>query len=500
MQQKPKREVSAVDRKENCCQMGRIAPYGAAALFILLLALCLPVTALHSQEQPFDLMAALAEAQPGDVIHVPQGTYQGPFQINTSVSLIGEGNPIIQGDGKGDVITIHAPDVILRGFVIRNSGDLLDQEHAGVTGLAPRLTIEDNRLEETLFGIYLKEAPNSIIRNNQVFSKDLPVARRGDGIRVWYSNNALIEDNYVSGSRDMVIWFSPDSIVRNNTVENGRYGLHFMFSDNQLLEGNVLRDNSVGVYLMYGRKLVMRNNLLYANHGPSGYGVGLKDVDDVTATGNRMVANRIGLYVDNSPREPNATVRFDHNLIAYNEIGLEVLPLTKRNTYVENIFLENGEQVHITGGGALQQNNWSVDGRGNYWSDYKGFDSNGDGVGEQTYAPTSLYESMMAAHPELRLFQMSPGAEALDLAARAFPIFEPREKIRDEFPLTRPPAVAELAGMPVPSTTRALITGGAMLALAVVLMGGVMALQRTRRRRLLQAAPPRPELQRGLSL
>ena len=94
---------------------------------------------------------------------------------------------MIQGTGKGDVVTVEAPDVTIQGFVIRDSGDSLDRENAGITGLAPHLTIENNRLEDTLFGIYIKEAPNSVIRNNVVLSKDLPVPRRGDGIRAWYS-------------------------------------------------------------------------------------------------------------------------------------------------------------------------------------------------------------------------------------------------------------------------------------------------------------------------
>ena len=49
------------------------------------------------------------------------------------------------------------------------------------------LTIENNRLEDVLFGVYLKNAPGSILRNNVVLSKDLEIGRRGDGIKVWYS-------------------------------------------------------------------------------------------------------------------------------------------------------------------------------------------------------------------------------------------------------------------------------------------------------------------------
>ena len=39
----------------------------------------------------------------------------------------------------------------------------------------PRL--ENNRIEDTLFGIYLHNAPDSILRNNMVVGKDLPISR-----------------------------------------------------------------------------------------------------------------------------------------------------------------------------------------------------------------------------------------------------------------------------------------------------------------------------------
>lgn len=446
----------------------------AAILCALTLSAWLSTTTAGAEGHDFDLQAALDAAQPGDVLTVPAGVYAGPLTIDKPITLDGQGEAVIAGSGRGDVVTITAPYVTLRGFTIRNSGDLLDQENAGVTGAAGHLTIENNRFEDTLFGIYLKEAPNSAVIGNEIFSKDLPQARRGDGIRIWYSDGSLVEDNYVHGSRDVVIWFSPNAVVRRNTVEGGRYGLHFMFSDNQLLEDNILRHNSVGVFLMYGRGLTMRRNVMLENRGPSGYGIGLKDVDDIVAEGNRMIANRVGLYVDNSPRESDATVRFAHNLFAYNDTGLVLLPLVKRNTYVENVFLDNDEQIGIAGSGQLSGNNWSLEGRGNYWSDYAGFDADRDQVGDLPYRPLSLYEDLMVAYPELRIFRLSPVADALDLAAKAFPIFQPQPKITDDHPLTAPSPLPAVAGLPAESGPGLLgsALGLAGAALLILIFGG----------------------------
>ena len=193
---------------------------------LALAAFSLP--AITSAQSDFDLRAAVAAARPGATIHVPAGIYPAPLVIDKPLTLIGEGMPTIQGDGTGDVVEINAPDVTLRGFVVRGSGDSLDAENAGITVGGKHVTIENNRVEDSLFGIYLHNAPDSVLRGNTVVGKDLPISRRGDGLKIWYSANTLVEDNSVHDSRDAVIWFSPGTTVRGNTMEHNRYGFHFM--------------------------------------------------------------------------------------------------------------------------------------------------------------------------------------------------------------------------------------------------------------------------------
>ena len=443
----------------------------------MLLALIASIAAILqlAAGQPFDLQAALAAAQPGDTIVVPAGRYAGPLVIDTPVTLVGAPGerPVIDAGGKGSVITVNAPDVTIRGFEIRGSGASLDREDAGITGLAGGLTAEDNHLEDVLFGIYLKDAPNSVIRGNQIAGKSLEMGVRGDGLRLWYSAGSLVENNHVSDSRDMIVWYSPGSTVRGNTVERSRYGLHFMVNEDVLIEENILRDNSVGIYLMYGDGYTVRNNLLFNNRGQSGYGLGLKDVDNVLVDGNYFVANRIGIYNDHSPLAPAATARTEDNLFAYNDIALWMLPLVENNTLTGNVFQENGEQVALAGEGVLRNNNWSEAGRGNYWSDYAGYDANGDSVGDVPYVAQSLYEDLLAKNPQLRLFQLSPATDAIDLAAKAFPLFQPRPKMADEHPLMAPPVLPDVPGLtPPPLAANLLVAAGMLLLAAGILVLG----------------------------
>lgn len=395
----------------------------------------------------FKLQAAIDAAQPGDVIEVPPGLYRGNFVINKPLTLEGLGWPVLDGDNQGNVISIdNASDVIIRGFVIRNSGVRLDREEAGIAAnKAARLVVENNRLENTLFGVDIKESEYSRVSYNIIGSKlALAVPARGDGIRIWYSENSQVIGNQVTDGRDVVLWYNNGAIIRDNIITNGRYGLHFMYCDDNLVENNRLEGNSVGAFLMYSRRLTLRHNIFANNRGPSGYGVGLKDLDGVEATDNLFVGNRVGMYFDNSPWSVDVSQHFTRNLFAHNDIGLLFTPSVKRNHFSHNSFIDNMEQVGLTGTGDFKDNKFTVNGEGNFWSDYTGYDADGNNLGDLPYLSISLFENMMDKNPQLRLFQLSPAQQAVDLAARAFPIFQPRPKFTDEAPLMTPviPAVA----------------------------------------------------------
>jgi nitrous oxidase accessory protein len=201
------------------------------------------------------------------------------------------------------------------------------------------------------------------------------------------------------------------------------------------------------------------------NRGASGYGIGLKDCDAIVVEDNALLANRVGIYIDNSPSSVDSEGLIAGNMIAFNEIGVLATPHTHDNVVTGNAFVENEEQVSIHGRGSLSANEFSRDGTGNFWSDYAGFDRDGDGRGDLPYEPRSLFESLLAREPNLRFFLHSPAQSAIEFTARAFPDLRPEPKLVDRSPLTRPPAV-KVAG----AGNR---TGGArMAALGMMLLLG----------------------------
>ena len=427
-----------------------------------------------------DLHTAIAAASDGDRIEVRGGTYPAGLVIDKAIELIGLDDPVIDGNGEGTLIAVTAPDVTIDGFTLRNSGNSHDKEDSGITVDAPRATIVNNTLENVLFGIYLRQSPGTIIRNNTVQAKALDVGMRGDGIRIWYSDDIILDGNTATDGRDMILWYSNNALVTNNLFDRNRYGMHLMFSDNATIENNSLNGNTIGLYVMYSRNVSIVGNSLSNNAGATGGGLGLKDVDGARVEGNRFINNQTGIQIDTSPREPNIQHYIIGNVIAFNDIGIAMQPAVRNNTFLDNAFIDNNEHVSLLARGQLKDITWAENGHGNYWSDYAGYDADGDGVGDLPYVSQQLFESLLADDPQLRLFSYSPASMAIDFAAKAFPSFRPAIKFEDPSPLMSPSASPYLPAVEGEPQSRRVVLGfSGVVALGAASMGA-LALRRRR--------------------
>ncbi|MCK9485153.1 MAG: nitrous oxide reductase family maturation protein NosD [Dehalococcoidia bacterium] len=418
---------------------------GAAAVAVLLVtgaALALPsATAAASPAlAAADLNEAIAAAVEGSTLAVPAGTYVGTVVVDKPLTLVADGTVVLDGAGMGDVVQVTADGVTLRGFTVRNSARNVSDEPTGIRLSGNHATVEGNRVEDVLYGISLLSSGGHVVRDNYVSSMaDLAPERRGHALYLWYSTDNLIEGNTITLAKDGIFaGFARNTRIHDNVVTHVRYGLHTMYAQDLHASGNVFRQNIAGASLMYSQRLTVVDNEFSGNRSlASGYGLLLKDMDDVLLQGNRIHGNRLGMTMEGAPRTPGTFVTVQGNLIASNQIAVELFTTTDVS-FLGNSFIGNLQQVESRGGNLEHRNRWSVEGRGNYWDDYQGFDADGDGIGDLAYRYEGTYDELVQRSPAVRAYSFTPARSALDLAARWFPVYRVTPRVVDEHPLMSP--------------------------------------------------------------
>lgn len=410
-----------------------------AALAIAVLG-CTPSGAAESGAAPG--LQQRIDAAPEGAALVVSGTHRGPLVLRKRVQLIGGPGAVIDGGGQGTIVRIEAPGVTLRGLRLVGSGRELNTEDAGIFVGASGAVLEDLTLDDVLFGLNFKRAHGAVVRRVRVRGMDLAQSRRGDGLRLWYSDGVTLTGVRFDRVRDVLLWFARGTTLHEVAVTASRYGVHLMYADATRILGGRFEDNAVGAYVMYSTGVRIEDSTFLRHRGSTGVALAFKESDAVTVRGNLLAGNHVGLYLDGTPRTPESGSEILDNVIAGNGTGLHLLSSAAGNVLAGNVFEGNALQVRLDGG-ARSDNTWQRDSRGNYWSDYVGIDLGGDGVGDTPYRARQWFETLGDRSPELRFFWGSAAVAAVDFAARALPIFAPQVLLEDPRPLTR-------AEVPVP--------------------------------------------------
>jgi len=376
-------------------------------------------------------LQALVDATPdGGVLSPPPGLYLGKIKINRPITLDGRGEVRIDGEGRGSVISIRGSGVTLRGLHIQGSGENHDTLDSGISVRGNRNRIEDNTIEDSLFGIDLGQSNDNVIARNKIRSKPLDLGVKGDGIRLWYSRGNQIVDNEIRDVRDVVVWYSGGNTIARNTVVGGRYALHFMYSERNIVEDNHYSENMVGIFLMYSDGVVIRRNTIAQGVGATSMGIGFKESSDVLLEDNVILRCATGIYLDISPYEPDTTNRFFRNRIAFNSIGVMFHSDWHGNVFEGNDFDDNFTQVAVRGGGGATRQVW----RRNRWGGYRGFDRDQDGTGDRPHEIFSYADRFWVEQPHAAFFRGSPLFEMIDMLDRLAPFTQPTLILRDEEP------------------------------------------------------------------
>lgn len=382
---------------------------------------------------------AIAAARPGARIIVRPGVYREPtLRISIPLTIDGAGMATLDGGGTHGLIEVAADDVTVRGLVLRNTGASHVEDRAALRVEESRnCRIEQNRVENALFAIYLSRVADCTVRDNDVRGDERSQTVSGNGIHVWQSERVQVLTNHVSGHRDGIYFeFVKEGVVRGNVSEKSdRYGLHFMFSDDCRYENNTFRANGAGVAVMYTKRVHMLGNRFERNWGSNAYGLLLKDINDSEILHNQFLGNSIGLHLEGSNRN-----RIEGNTFEDNGWALRVLANAQDNLITRNAFSANSFDL-----GTNSRQNFSTF-RENYWDRYRGYDLDRDGVGDVPHAPVRLFALVVQQSPPALILLRSVFVDLLDLAERVLPVLTPATLL-DERPLMRRPT-AEVQRQP----------------------------------------------------
>jgi len=380
------------------------------------------------------LQDAIDKAPDGSILKLPAGIYKGSITINKPITILGiEDGVIIDGENTGTVITAKGSYITLKNLTIQNSGEQHENLDAAIKLMdGSQNEISNCTIKETLFGIDIQMVNNSIISNNSITSKEaLDLGLRGDGLRLWYSNDNIVKKNSLIKSRDMVVWYSHGNTIEENYGEHCRYSLHFMYAGKNFVKNNTYKFNSVGIFFMYSQDTIATGNVIKSSLGATGMGIGLKDVSNFTIKDNTMIYCAQGMYIDRSPFEPDTNNWIENNKILYNSEGLHFHSLSVDNVIRGNTVQGNIEDIINDSRGAKTYKNKIV---GNYWDNYEGFDRDHDNIGDTSHKVYQYADQLWVYNENVKFFYGSPVISLLNFLAKLAPFTKPLFIMEDKEP------------------------------------------------------------------
>jgi len=361
-----------------------------------------------------------------DTILVYSGEYvEYDIIIDKPLFLIGIDRPIINGNFKSEIVTITSDSVYFKGFQVQNVGFSFTKDWAAIKiDNKDYCTIEDNILLDTYFGIYLKKANHTIIRDNQLQSKAENEVNSGNGIHLWYCEDIIIENNEIRGHRDGIYFefVEHSKIVGNISEANIRYGLHFMFSNHDDYIGNTFKNNGTGVAVMFSDHINMKRNHFVDNWGTTNYGLLFKEIYDGELSENIFENNTTAIFADGSNR-----IKIINNEFRDNGWAMNIFSSCMDNEIAHNNFISN--TFDLTTNGNRNNNDF----HDNYWDQYAGYDLDKDGVGDVPYRPVRLFSYLIGRVPESIILLHSFFIDMINIAEKVAPTLTP-QSLMDERP------------------------------------------------------------------
>ncbi len=275
------------------------------------------------------------------------------------------------------------------------------------------------------------------------------VLRKGmvdnEGIRIANTNvNFVIKDVRIYGERGALEYGGgsysgvllsevQNGEISSTTIENGFFwGIQTSLYEGSIRD-NIISESYCGIYIYKSAGIEIKKNIITKN----GDGIEVSYTNSSRIFENKIMNNTVGIKLTESSmnRIYNNNVTFNNdgiaiydirssenivydNYIISNQIGIRIGDMSKNNKIYNNNF--NNLVLNAAVAIPYEENFWNgpktqgtniIGGQflgGNYWSDYTGTDSDGDGIGDTPYSirttthPNVDYLPLVSAPPPSR--------------------------------------------------------------------------------------------------
>jgi nitrous oxidase accessory protein len=346
------------------------------------------------------------------------------------MTLDGGGKAILEGGGRGTVLTLAASGATVRGLRLTGSGDSHDGIDAGLLIEGDDNLVENNALDDVLFGIHVRQGNRNRILNNRVTGRPAPRGARGDGLRLWNSRWNRIEGNAFAPCATSP---SPTRPTTASSATRSRTAATACTSSSRRaphVENNRLSDTDTGIAVLYSPDLVLRGNSVAHALDGGGAGIALKDSGSALVEGNEILHCAAGLSA-NAPLNAEAGAHGARQPLRPQRRRHVLLRREGRPPHRGQPLREQPD----AGGGQRRRRRRRQPVARQLLERLPGLrPRRHDGVGDTPHEIWLYADRIWMETPKAKFFANSPALELLDLLERLAPFASPSLILRDPAP------------------------------------------------------------------
>ncbi len=367
----------------------------ANLLLILLITIVVSPVAFGEE---VDLQTLIDNANPHDTIQLPSGVYVGNFKINKPIQIRADEEVVLKSNNINEPVFLieEAREVLLNGLQIESQGTAIEIKNS------ENLQLENLKIRNVNSGIKIDQSDEIEISEVEIIGSNKHYSKKDNGISLFNSSNITVSNSDISQMQDGIYFENVDQIqMQGNTVEKGRYAIHFMYSKNAVAKDNKFTENVTGVMVMMASDVDLVNNNISYQDGFNGTGITLFDVQNINVKDNKITGNRLAITLQKTKE-----IDIHQNIFQMNQTAIESIKSDASNSVEENTFV--GNLVNV------RSDKVGINLIGNYYDDYSGIDIDDNGIGDEAYVALQSFGQWMVEKPVYQYYVEAPSVVLLN--------------------------------------------------------------------------------------